>query len=222
MGVGFGLLHGLLVTLLQNAFGALVYRAANPAHFEVERKFHLKQHEVSTVTDRLREQGFSPAGVVIMTDTFIPPPAKGEMLRVRDERVMGQWKTVFTRKSWVTTSDGGKERRECERSVSPFLRAVVLLVARLICGDLASFTKERKLFEGNAGEFNVVISVDQVSGLGQYSGNYLEVEVIVPLDEDTSKARDTIFAVAARLFGSERDDVRQSYQEMLRLYLQGK
>ncbi len=222
MGLGIGLLRTLLITLLQSVFGALVYRTAEPAHFEVERKFQLQQQEVAAIVDRLREQGFSPAGVVMMTDTFLPPPGKGEMLRVRDEKTLGVWRTLFTRKSWVNTPDGGRERRECEREVTPLLRAVVLLFARMICGDLPSFTKERRLYEGTVGEHEVVISVDQVSGLGRYSGNYLEVEVIVPLGNDTASARDKIYSVAARIFGSDRDDVRQSYQEMLSLYRQGK
>lgn len=222
MGLGFGLLRAFLVSLLQSAFGALVYRAAPPAHFEVERKFQLEKDEVPAIIDRLREQGFSPAGVVVMTDTFLPPPAKGEMLRVRDEKMLGVWKTVFTRKSWRNTPDGGRERHECEREATPLLRALVLLVARMICGDLPSFTKERRLFEDRIGEHEVIISVDQVSGLGKYSGNYLEVEVIVPMGGDTSSARDKVYSVASRLFGAERADVRTSYQEMLSLFRQGR
>lgn len=222
MGLGLGLLRALLVSVLQNIFGALVYRAADPAHFEVERKFQLSQEEVPGLIDRLREQGFSPAGVVIMTDTFLPPPAKGEMLRVRDEKTLGVWRTVFTRKSWQNTPDGGRERHECEREATPLLRAVVLLAARMICGDLPSFTKERRLYEGKVHNHDVVISVDQVSGLGKYSGHYLEVEVLVPIGGETSAARDTVYSVASRLFGQDRDDVRTSYQEMLSLYRQGR
>lgn len=220
--MALGLLRAVLLSFLRTLFGAIVYRGSEPPHFEVERKFHLEDGEVNEVIERLREQGFSPAGVVVMTDTFLPPPAKGEMLRVRDESIGGATRTVFTRKSWINTPEGGKERRETERVVTPFLRTALLLAARMICGDLASFVKERRLFTGTANNLEVVVSVDEVNGLGKYSGDYLEVEVIVPIGEDTAAARDVIFSVAARLFDGQRSDVGRSYQEMLSLHRQGK
>lgn len=220
--MALGLLRAVLLSFLRTLFGAIVYRGSEPAHFEVERKFQLAEGEANEVIERLREQGFSPAGVVVMTDTFIPPPAKGEMLRVRDETIGTSTRTVFTRKSWVNTPEGGKERRETERPVTPFLRTAMLLAARMICGDLASFVKERRLYTGVSNGMDVVVSVDDVNGLGKYSGDYLEVEVIVPLGQDTAAARDVIFGVATRLFEGQRSEVGRSYQEMLSLHRQGK
>ena len=216
------LLRGLLLGLLRSIFEAIVYRGSQPAHFEVERKFQLEESEVNEVIDTLRAQGFSPAGVVIMTDTFLPPPSKGDMFRVRDETIGSATHTVFTRKTWVKTADGGRERREAELEVSQMLRTIILLCGRLLCGELASFVKERRLYENLVDGLDVVVCVDEVKGLGSYSGSYLEVEVMVPPGGDTATARDVILQVATKLFGGERSDVGRSYQEMLSLHRQGK
>ena len=61
----------------------------------------------------------------------------------------------------------------------------------------------------------MVITLDQVDGLGKYSGHYAEVEVLVPQDGNVEEARAAVFRLASQLFGQERDCVEMSYQQML-------
>jgi adenylate cyclase class IV len=213
----FGL-RAFLLTLLQNAFAWFVQNKVSKGHLEVERKFSISAEEAEKLPLRLRELEFRPAGSVTMTDTFIPPRQKGEMLRVRDELTADSVRSVFTLKAWVKTADGGKERQESECEVSPLVRTLTIMLGRFASGrELLSFSKERALFEGNLHGRDVVASIDRVSGLGEFSGYFMEVECIVPLGQDPSAARADIFSFVEKLFGNPREDVKRSYMEMLEL-----
>jgi adenylate cyclase class IV len=82
--------------------------------------------------------------------------------------------------------------------------------------SLLSFSKRRQLFAGTLSGRQAVISVDTVSGLGPYSGTYLEIEVLVPIGEDVNAARESIYAMSAQLLGNP-EQVKQSYMDMLKL-----
>jgi predicted adenylyl cyclase CyaB len=213
----FGL-KSLLLLFLQNTFAWFVHRTARQGHLEVERKFSISPEEGESLPLRLRELEFKPVGSVVMTDTFIPPRQKGEMLRVRDELIANTVRSVFTLKTWVHGKDGNKERQESEAEVSSLVRTLVVIVARYFCDrELLNFSKERALFEGKINGREVVACIDRVSGLGKFSGYFLEVECIVPLGQDPSEARTEIFKFVETLFGSPREDIKRSYLEMLEL-----
>lgn len=210
--------RALVLAVLQNAFSWYVERTSHKGHLEIERKFSITAQEAESLPLRLRELEFRPAGGVTMTDTFLPPRLKGEMMRVRDEMTAGSTRSVFTLKRWVYTKDGGKERQECESEVSSLVRTLAIMIARYASGrDLLNFSKERALFEGKLGGRNMLISLDRASGLGKFSGHFLEIECIVPLSEEPAEARAEIFKFVETLFGSPREDVKRSYLEMLEL-----
>jgi adenylate cyclase class IV len=210
--------RALLLRLLQNTFAWYVDGKVNRGHLEVERKFSISAEERESLPLRLRELDFKPAGSVIMTDTFLPRRARGEMLRIRDEMTGGTARSVFTFKTWVSTRDGGKERQEREAQVSPLIRTLTIMLARFICaGELLSFSKERLHFEGRLADRKAVVCLDRVSGLGKFSGFYLEVELIVPLGEDVDRTRLEIFTFVQTLLGAGRVDLKQSYLDMLEL-----
>ncbi|MBX9688009.1 MAG: CYTH domain-containing protein [Candidatus Obscuribacterales bacterium] len=210
--------RALLLVFLQNAFSWYVYRKARKGHLEVERKFSISATESESLPLRLRELEFRPTGSVTMTDTFLPPRQKGEMMRVRDEVSPGSLRSVFTLKSWVKTRDGGKERQESECEVSSLLRTLAIICARFAAQkELLSFSKERAVFEGTLNGKEMTVCIDRVSGLGKYSGHFLELEVIVPLGEEPQAARAEIFNFVETLLGSPREDVKNSYLEMLEL-----
>jgi predicted adenylyl cyclase CyaB len=208
----------LLLVILQSAFASFVSRKVNKAHLEVERKFSITDRESESLPLQLRELGFKPAGSVVMTDTFLPARDQGEMMRIRDEVAGSRVRSVFTLKSWLHTADGGKERQESEAEVSQLLRTVAIILARYVCGkEVLSFSKERTHFEGHLNGSEFVACLDRVSGLGRFSGNFLEVETIVPLGADPGQARTEIFKLVEKLFGTPREDLKMSYLEMLKL-----
>ncbi len=218
MSKGFSL-KALFLALLQNAFSWFVQKKADKGHLEVERKFSIKREESESLALRLRELGFSPSGSVTMTDTFLPARLKGEMMRVRDEVTAGHpVRSIFTLKSWVHMDGGGKERQESETEVNSLLRTLAIIIARYVSeSELLSFSKERALFEGSLDGKELVVSIDRVSGLGKYSGHFLEIECIVPLGADPQEAREVIFKLVELLLGAPREDVKRSYLEMLQL-----
>jgi len=211
-----------MLVLLQNAFAWFVERKAHKGHLEVERKFSISMQEAESLPMRLREYEFRPAGSVVMTDTFLPPRQKGEMLRVRDEMIAGSVRSVFTMKSWVYGRDGNKERQESEAEVSSLVRTLAVIFGRFACGrDLLNFSKERALFDAKLNGKDVVVCLDRVNGLGKFSGHFMEVECIIPLGQDPTEARAEIFKFVETLFGSPREDIKRSYLEMLELSRQG-
>lgn len=210
--------RALVLSLLRTVLSWFVYRNTNKGHMEIERKFKLSLQEAEQLPIKLRELGLKPTGSVTMTDTFVPPKRKGEMVRIRDVMSSGSASSVLTLKSWVYLKDNEKERLESETVLSPLVRTLAIIVARYANGrELLSFSKERALFEGTFNSRHVVVSIDRVSGLGQYSGHFMEVETIVPLGEDPTAARQDIFKLAENIFGNPRDEVKNSYLEMLEL-----
>ena len=206
----------LLVSWYRKRFG----RSAEKTHLEVERKYRLSPEEVSFLPEKIRSLGFVPASTVSMTDRFLPTAGEGDMVRVRDESESGAKRTLLTFKQWVGTQDGGRERQECEGQVGKLGRRLLLVLGCLVRGSrLLSFSKERQLFDGSLGGRTVVVSIDNVGGLGDYSGFYLEVELLVPLAGDVSSAREAIFGLVVTLLGEEREMVKLSYQDMLKLSL---
>lgn len=211
-----GVMKALLLVLLGRFFRWFVQKKAEAAHLEVERKFIISQEEAITLPVRLREMGFKPTGTVSMKDSFLPTVAKGEMMRIRDEKVSGRSRSLVTLKTWVQTADGGKERQESESEVGMLVRTALLVFGRMVVSsDLLSFSKERSLFEGKLSAREAVVSIDRVSGLGEFSGTYLEVEMLVPLGEDPAFAKTSIFVFIEDLFGKLREDVKRSYFDML-------
>jgi adenylate cyclase class IV len=158
--------------------------------------------------------GFSKGRLIQMTDQFLPAKVKGEMLRVRDEVVGTESWTLLTIKEWVNIA-GGRERRETEEKLSSFTRRFLLTVGALLCGgSLMSFSKLRQEHT-SASMPQVVITIDTVSGLGKHSGQFAEIEVLVPQGGDIEAARAQIAQLARELFREERKQVEMSYQQML-------
>ena len=192
--------------------------SADKGHLEVERKFAISQGESLVLPDRLASCGFVLLDKVFFIDTFLPAPTDGEMVRLRLERSPKGACTMLTHKTWCNTAGGGKERKESERTVSRVASTCLLTVGRWLKGaKLLSFDKHRDLFVGHLGEQQAVVSIDQAEGLGDYSGFYLEVEVLVPLGKDVTVARERIFELAWELLGEARDPVKLSYLQMLEL-----
>ncbi|MBN8662070.1 MAG: CYTH domain-containing protein [Candidatus Obscuribacter phosphatis] len=183
--------------------------------FEVERKFRLKDGEAPLVATRLKAMGFAPVEAIEMTDVFLPTKVPGEMLRVRSEKSELRNCTVVTIKEWVQLGQG-RERQETEEAISAISKWFLLKFGQFISGrPLLSFSKTRLMHETDGK--GVVIAVDNVQGLLENSGYYVEIEVLVPRGGDVEGARAKISALASELFGDEREFVQASYQDMLKL-----
>lgn len=215
-----GPVKSFLLSCLRSVFIWLVQQKAGSDHLEVERKFALRQGDSDTIPLRMRELGFEPVGTAHMRDCFLPVLVKGEMMRIRDESFGPKTESILTLKTWVDTGQGDRERKETERKVSSLLRTLLIIAAKTTVGkELLSFAKERVLFEAKVGGKTAVVSLDRVSGLGKYSGDYLEIEFICSLGEDISSVQREIFSLSERIFQEKREEVRRSYFEMLELSL---
>ena len=181
-------------------------------HLEVERKFRLFDGEIDDLDSRLPKCGFRPIGEVTMTDTFLPALKDEDMIRIRVESEGELRRRVLTLKDWVMI-DGERERREQEGEIGLLASLVLRLVGRLVDGKPPlSFSKVRRSYSSS----QCVVAVDRVTGLGVYSGAYLEVEIIVPVGGDVKSARERIRTEVFELLGEHRDFVPRSYLDMLK------
>lgn len=186
-------------------------------HFEIERKYRLTEDEYKALPGRLQEAQFKPDRSVIERDTFFPVEKKGDMLRIRDEECDGSTTHSFTRKTWVETA-GAKERSEHEEELSPFIRECILEIVQRIRPEppLRRLSKQRSLYEKEQSNgAKVVVTLDYLKELGEHSGPYMEIELIIVNEKDIPSARETIQELATMLLHDERDYVRMSYQDML-------
>ncbi|MBZ0185141.1 MAG: CYTH domain-containing protein [Candidatus Obscuribacterales bacterium] len=187
--------------------------------FEVERKYRLSEKEMSDLPERLLAAGFGRATEVEITDTFIPAEVESDMIRIRDIVDRDGKSTVLTMKTWVEV-EGGREREE--RESEPFdelTRSCFLALGRRLAGcDLLSFFKRRTEYRRREGRLLVTVALDQVEGLGEFSGPYLEVEVIANRQEIVVEARSLIEAVVRELLADASREAAPSYMEMLRLF----
>lgn len=212
------LARNLMQKALRGFFQSLMRFAPEDTHLEVERKFRIAEAEVAAIRTRLSALLFEHFGDATLADTFLPSPVKGEMMRVRRETLNGHKDVLLTYKTWVATPDGGKERQEAEHPTRPLIASLLIILGRLVQGGpLLGFSKERSLYRGAYGPGEVVVGIDQVVGLGRYSGYYVEIEIMVPHAdrESAGAAKSAIYEVAEKIFGEAREDVKQSYLDML-------
>ncbi|HEY9683494.1 MAG TPA: CYTH domain-containing protein [Oculatellaceae cyanobacterium] len=192
--------------------------AGNKKHFEIERKFRLTETEFSEMPERLRAAGFQASKTVVENDTFFPVEKKGDMLRLRDETFDETTTHTLTRKTWVETA-GQKERSESEEEISEFIREFMLeVVQRVHSQSLRRLRKERSFYKKEGGALpgeQAIVTLDYLRELGEHSGPYMEIELIVENDSGVQHARDEIQKIATQLLHEERDYVRMSYQDML-------
>ena len=184
-------------------------------HLEIERKFSLLRVSVQGVIERLKDEHFYFAGSVKSTDWFIPSPVRGEMLRLRREYKDGVESYMLTVKHWITTVDDSRERHERERQIRPITFFILLYLGKFVTAfKLPTFRKSRDLYSGELEGKKAVAAIDEATGLGEFSGPYLEIEVLAP-KRATSKAVQTAILKLAFKIAPEATEVQHSYQELL-------
>lgn len=190
--------------------------SAKPNQFEIERKYRLSLAEYNTLQSLLAERGFVHACKYSLTDTFLPAKNKGELIRVRDQKGSDGTSSVLTLKSWVQVT--GQRERE-EREVDPLdrlSRSVLIIFGRRVADQaLLSYTKERQEFRANRDGLSVTAALDYTDQLGEFSGYYLEFEVIAHDSNDVERARAAISKLVAEFLGSEERPTAPSYKDML-------
>lgn len=182
---------------------------------EVERKYRLSPEEFDSMPGLSESSGFRFQHKQDMTDTFVPAALDSEMIRIRDIASEGKETSVLTLKKWIEV-DGERVRQEREtESLDPVARGCILeMGSRLAKDALLTFSKERVEYQARKDGNTVTIALDEVHGLGAFSGPYLEVEVLASRPEDVKQALQTVEKIAFDLLGESRETT-PSYREML-------
>ncbi len=185
-------------------------------HFEVERKFRISPDEFEKLPAKLAAEGFKFTEKVSMTDTFLPIEQEEAILRLRQECTGTEVRNVLTKKEWVYQLGGDKERQEHEEPVGEFAAQTIAGLGKAASKEpLLVYGKDRWNYAGSINEHKVVVALDAVEGLGEYSGNYMEVEILVEGDGEVESARKQVFEFAHKLLGDKRDFEPMSYKTML-------
>lgn len=185
--------------------------------YEIERKYRLSREEFDDMPRRLKEKlRFDWVRDVVEADTFLPVEKPGDIIRIRDEKGDSSIQHILTQKTWVEVLNG-KERREQEDTIPVAVRDCVIAVTERLNGKpLKKLSKKRRFYRGTSPEgFKIVVVLDAVTDLGQYSGNYMEVEILVKRDEDIAAARLKVVELAKILLDEEREPWAMSYKQML-------
>jgi len=186
------------------------------SNFEVERKYSISRAEYKALGDKLLSIKFRYVGQAYMKDTFVPVPVDGDMCRVREETMNDRTKYLLTQKTWVQV-DNERERKEDEEQITERVAQLMLdLGQRLAGAKLLSFSKDRDFYTRYDAEGRkVTISLDLVEGLGEYSGPYMEIEILVARKCHVNAARTSIEQLVQEVLGETRP-VADSYMEMLK------
>ena len=82
--------------------------------------------------------------------------------------------------------------------------------------NLPTFKKSRDLYSGELEGKRATVAIDEAEGLGEFSGPYLEIEVLAP-KRSPSKAVQAAISRLVSQIAPEAEEVKRSYQEMLEL-----
>jgi predicted adenylyl cyclase CyaB len=215
-------LTSVFVQPFQNVIFRFVIRSIaqsgeDDGHLEIERKFSLAGMNREAVVKRIEEAQFTYWCCSDMIDWFLPTKETGELMRIRREKISDEVVHTLTVKQWVATADGGKERKETERTISSLVAVMLLSTSKFLNGaQLSSLKKVRDVYRGSINGRNAVVSLDDTSDLGKFSGTYLEVEVIAGEHEDPKPIEAGIKELVSRIAG-EAEPVTQSYRELMEL-----
>jgi adenylate cyclase class IV len=190
-------------------------------NLEVERKYRMTLDQSKEMPQLLPAKGFHLYSKAELVDIFLPGQ-EDEMVRLRRETNEDGTHFILTFKRWERNAKGERERRENECRLPQFIAKVLLYLAKhSVSQPLLTFSKLRQHFEGKLTGRTSVVSIDQVTGLGQYSGDYLEIEVLLSLqDQGLAQVRESIAGLALALMPNNCQMVEQSYLDLLKRSLQ--
>lgn len=195
-------------------------KSDSSTQIEVERKYRISSEEFASLPGLLKREGFRFYRKQDMTDTFIPAKVESDMIRIRDLTSDGCDSSVLTLKKWIDV-EGERVRQEREtESLDPVVRDCLLEMGSRLADDaLLTISKKRDEFQAERNGKTVTVALDQVEGLGAYSGSYMEVEVLAKHKDDVKQALVCVEEFAELLLGEVRETA-PSYKEMLRMSLE--
>jgi CHAD domain-containing protein/adenylate cyclase class IV len=170
---------------------------------ELEHKFRLVNW--LDIEAKLKALHFRVGGPILQTDHYLEVLSANTYLRLRREVIGNQVRYLLCHK------DQGPEgtRRAVEEPISAF--AYEALLAR--SGSCPTLHKQHQRWGGFFEQVPFVISVDRIEGIGEYSGEYLELEVMVPDPTLLSTAQSSLERFSEHLGLTVR--IEQSYVAML-------
>ena len=173
---------------------------------EVEMK--LKLLEKQKILERMRKQGFALKSDLEMEDIYFSHPSRDfsksdEALRLR--KFIGEEKTEITYKG-RKLMEKSKTREEITAKI--FDGAELQRILSLLSfEEVGRIKKVRENWEAN----EVIISIDEVGGLG----TYLEIECIVERNTEIKSAIQKLRKILENLGLDYRMEIRKSYIELL-------
>ncbi len=194
------------------------------AHLETEKGYGISKAESRLLRRELQAMGFAFLKKSLITDFVIP--TRGETTRrMRIENIKKAAdgaKGIYCIRCFKNHPIKGKRgkhvRMEDEKNVKP--RKALTFILTMI-GELGApipyYSKKRRLYRGVYEGYEMTISLDHAKGIGKFSGYYMEIETILPLDSKEEKVAEVIAIIEklARVLLGERRKAKISYRKML-------
>jgi adenylate cyclase class IV len=196
----------------------------NGAHLETEKGYRISKSEYHLLRHLLPKIGFAFQKKSIITD-FVVPTRGATTRRLRVERIKksADGKTglncIRTFKSHPIKGEEGRHvRKEQEKKVSPS-QALAFIIGEIeeLGAAIPYYTKKRWHFQGMYKGYQMTIALDHAVGLGRFSGRYMEIETILPVDASRKQVKRALKAIEKLSFHlvAEYRPSKISYRKML-------
>jgi adenylate cyclase class IV len=215
--------HPVLQTTI-HVQGDEMTHQSNDTHFETEKGFRISKGEYKQLRSLLPTLGFAFVKKSLITDFVVP--TNGETTRrIRIENIKqssdgatGVFCLRCQKRHPIKGASGKHVREETEESVVPEAAlSYILESVNELGAPIPYYSKKRWNFHGRFSDCDTTISLDHATGIGTYSGYYIEIEVVLPLSSernDIEHVLKTIEQLAAQLLHESRP-AKVSYRKML-------
>lgn len=194
------------------------------AHLETEKGYPISSVEHGKLKKTLPALGFAFLKKSLITD-FVAPSREQVTRRMRVENievasdgVTGVRLIRCFKNHPIKGRSGRNVRMEDERCVKPATAlAFILEVIEELDAPLPYYSKVRWLYRGAYEGLEMTISLDHATGIGAFSGCYIEIETLLPLSSTKAEVRKVlriIAKLAGELLGGRRKE-KISYRKML-------
>lgn len=194
------------------------------AHLETEKGYRISSVEHGKLKSGLPARGFAFLKKSRITD-FVAPSQDQVTRRMRIENIMQASDGITGircircyKNHPIKGRSGRNVRMEDEKCVKPATAlAFVLNVIDELDAPVPYYSKMRWLYRGVYEGLEMTISLDHATGIGAFSGCYIEIETLMPLSSSKAEVRNVLRIIeklAVELLGGKRKE-KISYRKML-------
>lgn len=182
---------------------------------ELERKYRIDTEHRVRIEERLQALRFRSTPAMQQTDHYLEVLSPHQYLRLRREEQEHQVHHKLCRKDFGPSGS----RRSVEETVTLYVYEAFL--ARFHQLPVPVVSKAHTRWSGFFDEIPFTISFDRIEGIGPYSGDYLEIEVMIPDRQLLEIAEERLQQLSVQFVLASEQRVEQSNVSLLLGWIAG-